>query len=372
MKIFHVIPSLNQGGVEKNLVDLLKGCAHQNYGNHYIISEGGFYEKELKKINLHKNLHFIHMNVATKNPFNVLINVFRIKALIKKLQPNLIHVRSRAPAWSVLGATRLTQIPMITSYHGTYSEKNRFKKLYNSVMLKGKKIIAISRYIHRHIGASCNDLSKIQIIHEGVDTHLFNPEAISSHLRNEMIEKINVSGTKKVIAVIARITHWKGLHILCDAVRSIPHHDFEILVIGSLSKDSPYTQNLLKQFNELGIKHIEHIDDIPTFLSIVDILCSTSIQPEAFGRTIAEGLAMNKIVIASAHGGAIELCADCSNAYLYPPGNAHKLAELLYETTSKIHEIPRNSRQKIMKDYSLQSMIKQTIDLYENTVSTHE
>lgn len=372
MKIFHVIPSLNQGGVEKNLVDLLTGCANQNYGIHYIISEGGFYEKELKKINDNKNLHFIRMNVATKNPFYILVNMFRIKAQIHKLQPNLVHVRSRAPAWSVLGACRLSHTPMMTSYHGTYSEKNKFKKLYNSVMLKGQRIIAISRYIHRHINSSCDDINKIQIIHEGVDTNKFNPENISAQRRNEMLNQLNLSGTKIVIAIIARITHWKGLHVLCDAIKSMPHHDFEIIVVGSLAKDSPYTQSLLKQFNELGIKHIEHIDDIPTFLSITDILCSTSIQPEAFGRTIAESLAMNKIVIASAHGGAIELCADCSNAYLYPPGNAFKLAELLQEVSSKIHDIPRDSRQKIMKEYSLHSMIKQTIDLYEDTVLHYE
>ncbi|MBA4249884.1 MAG: hypothetical protein C0432_05215 [Candidatus Puniceispirillum sp.] len=371
MKIFHVIPSLNQGGVEKNLVDLISGFSDQNYGTHYIISEGGIYEREMKKNNSNKNIHFIRMNAATKNPFYILFNILRIKSLIQKYQPDIVHVRSRAPAWSILGACRLTHTPMITSYHGTYSEKNKFKKFYNSVMLNGDRIIAISRYIHRHISSACENNDKIRIIHEGIDTNVFNPETIDIHAKNEMIKKLNLSGTKKVIGIIARITHWKGLHILCDAIKSMPRHNFEIVVVGSLAKKSPYTQHILNQFKDLNITHLEHIDDIPTFLSVIDILCSTSVQPEAFGRTMAEGLAMNKIVVASAHGGAIELCADCSNAYLYPPGNSQKLAELLQEIAEK-KDIPRDSRLKIMEEYSLQSMVEQTKELYEETVSQYD
>ena len=174
LKVLQVIPKLGYGGAETGCYDI----AHYLYENDcksYIITSGG----ELIKFVNKKKVKLIRLPVQSKNPIIMLLNALIISLIILFFNINVVHARSRAPAWSCLLATKITRRKFVTTFHGTYNFKNKLKKFYNSVMVRSNLIIAGSNFIFSHIKEKYSDYlssdKKLLVIFRGINTDYFDP-----------------------------------------------------------------------------------------------------------------------------------------------------------------------------------------------------
>ncbi|MCC8417678.1 MAG: glycosyltransferase family 4 protein [Rickettsia endosymbiont of Bryobia graminum] len=369
--ILQVLPSLYSGGVERGTIEIskmLKATGH----NVIVVSAGGRLVSELTT----DHITHIYMNSASKNPFTIWKNVKLLTQIIKEHNVDIIHARSRAPAWSCYMAAKATNTKFITTFHGIYNIENLFKKYYNSVMLKGEKIIAVSHFVKQHILANYQvSEDKIDVIHRGVDYHYFDPKNITEEKLQKYQKKYDIPKDTPIILLPSRMTNWKGHHILVEALGKLKHRNFYCLMVGDLSKHPNFTTRVKSLINSLKLQSKIQIfgseSDMLYLYGIADIVLSTSIEPEAFGRTIAEGQAMEKIVIATNIGGATETIVDQQTGFHIIPNNSNDLMEKLDHCISIINteegkKIQQAARVAVINNFSLELMLNKTLDLYNS------
>ena len=183
IKVLQVIPKLGFGGAETGCFDLAH-FLHENKCKSYVVTSGGPLLKFINK----KKVKLIRLPVQSKNPILILINAFILTILIFVLNINIIHARSRAPAWSCLIASKITRRKFVTTFHGTYNFKNSLKKWYNSVMVRSDLVIAGSNFIFSHIQKNYSNYIKSNkrylVIFRGINTDYFNPNKITEKDKN--------------------------------------------------------------------------------------------------------------------------------------------------------------------------------------------
>ncbi|MBQ3695839.1 MAG: glycosyltransferase family 4 protein [Alphaproteobacteria bacterium] len=367
--IMQVLPSLKQGGVEVGTVEIATALQKARMPN-IVVSSGGPMVELLKKI----GVKHITLPVQTKNPFKIWMNAKKLAKIAKQNDVALMHVRSRAPAWSVWLASRKTGIPFISSYHGIYGIKPAIKKLYNRVMLKGLCTIAVSDYVKQHlISVYHYPENKIHVIHRGADLKRFDPDKISQKQLDEFTTKYQIPTEKPIIMLVARLSKPKGQLELLQALNKMKHHEVTCLLIGG--KATPQYQeelnNLIKKLpDETSLKIISLPgDQMPLAYATADIVVSTSLIPEAFGRTITEANAMHKIVIAFNHGGPVETIVDGKTGFLTPVGNIPALAKALDKvldmSPAQKKKMEQAAAQNTYNHFSIQTMCEKTLKLYK-------
>jgi glycosyltransferase involved in cell wall biosynthesis len=369
--ILQVVPALISGGVERGTLEIAKKIVDSG-NNSIVISAGGPLVKLLEK---HGSKHII-MNVASKNPIIIWCNAKKITAIIRKLDVDIIHARSRAPAWSCYISAKSTGIKLITTFHGIYNFKSRIKKFYNSVMTEGHKVIAVSNFVKEHIIDNYNiDKSKIRVIHRGVNHHDFSKSKLSTKLITDFREKYKVPINIPVLLLPARMTEWKGHIILIEALKKIKDLNFYCIMAGDLAKHPAYVMRIKDKIHQYKLQNrIQLFGNEPNMLGlygISDIVLSTSIEPEAFGRTIIEAQSMEKIVIATNIGGACETIEDGVTGFHVPPKDSDALAERIAHCLSIIgsqESIDITSRaKKVTTDkFSLDLMLQNTLSVYDD------
>ena len=285
----------------------------------------------------------------------------------------LIHARSRAPAWSALLAAKLTGVPMITTFHGTYGTKGIGKKLYNSSMIRGKHIIANSHFTKGHITQNYNvPDDKITAVPRGFDPNEFDTNKISDKDTAAILEQAKIKSDTFRILMPGRIRPWKGHHVLLSALSNLNHNNWHVLIVGGHRENSKYVENLKRLIEELGLQ--ENVtffgsrSDIAAFYKLADITLSTSVEPEAFGRTIVESAAMGTPLIASNHGGATETIQNGITGWLIEPGNPEQLANTL-NNVMVMDEMQRKSIGTQAKDaahmnFTIENMCINTFKVY--------
>jgi len=367
--ILQVVPSLVAGGVERGTIEVAK---HLKNSGHIpiIISKGGPLISELIKLDI---IH-ITMNSASKNPFIIWKNAKLISEVIKKYNVDLIHARSRAPAWSCYMAAKSTNTKFITTFHGIYNISNYFKKYYNSIMTKGEKIIAVSDFVKTHLLKNYNvPEDKIVVIHRGVDHHHFDPNNNTEIKLSKTKEKYDIPKNTPILLLPSRMTSWKGHITLVQALGKLKHRNFYCLMVGDLSKHPNYTNRVKDLISSLKLQSKIQIfgneADILSLYGISDIVLSTSIEPEAFGRTIIEGQAMEKLVIATKIGGAIETVINNQTGFHVKPSNSDDLAEKIDHClsilgTDEAKVIQKAARQTVIDNFSIDLMLCKTLELY--------
>jgi hypothetical protein len=213
--ILQIIPELDTGGAELSTIEIA-GAIEGAGGRAIVLSEGGRLVQRLRDTGA--ELHFFP--AAAKSPIRLLWNAHRIADLIRRERVDLVHARSRAPAWSALMAARRTHVPFVTTYHGAYSEKSALKRLYNSVMARGDLVIANSHYtadlIRMRYGTP---LSRLHVIYRGQDAVLFDPDRIAPERVAALRQQWGVAGETRVVLQAARLTGWKGQSVLIEATR---------------------------------------------------------------------------------------------------------------------------------------------------------
>jgi len=326
MKILQVLPALEAGGVERGTVEMVQAIVAAR-GTALVASAGG---RMVAAVERAGGQH-IQLNLMTKDPVNILLNAGKLVRLIRSENISLVHARSRAPAWSAYLAARRTQTPFVTTWHGVYGEDFPGKRLYNSVMARGDRVIAISHYIGNRVAAQGVPPSRLRIIPRGVDPDIFDPARISGDRVHRLAEAWRIPTGARIVMLPARLTRWKGAEALLDAVARLPAHDnLFCVLVGSDQGRTRYAASLTARAESLGLtprlRLAGHCDDMQAALMLADVVVSTSLKPEPFGRTVIEAQAMGRPVVAFHHGGAAETIRDGQTGLLVPPGDIGALA----------------------------------------------
>ena len=304
--VLQVLPELNQGGVELGTIEIATELQKQGIKN-FVASAGGRMAYNLERAKIE---HFT-LPLKTKNPIKLWLNYRRLVKIIKENGVNVVHARSRAPAWSAYWAVRKTGAKYLTTFHGTYGLGPKgIKKIYNKVMTYGDLVIAISNHIKQHIlkHYKCDE-SKIRLIHRCVNMENFDVNNISAERMIKLMEEHHLPEDKPIILLIGRLTRWKGQKLLIEALEKIKEKDFFCIFVGDDQGRDYYTQELKQAIASKNMEgrfsFIRHISDVPALMMISDVVVSASVEPEAFGRIAAEGEAMGRIVVSSNIGGSL-------------------------------------------------------------------
>lgn len=367
--ILQVVPALISGGVERGTLEIAKKIVES--GNiSIVISAGGPLVKGLEQ---NGSTH-IKMNVASKNPITIWNNAGKITNIIRNYNVDIVHARSRAPAWSCYFAAKATGIKLITTFHGIYNFKNCIKRYYNSVMTQGVKVIAVSNFVKNHIIENYKvDKNKIQVIYRGVNHNEFTKGKVSDELLKKFREKYNVPADAPVLLLPSRMTRWKGHLVLVDALEKIKHLNFYCIIAGDLAKHPNFVNDIQEKIQEYKIQNrVQLFGNEPNMIGlygIADIVLSTSIEPEAFGRTIIEAQAMEKLVIATNIGGACETIQDGETGFHVKAGDVDELAKKIEHCLAIIgsdqeKKITTNARKAVVTNFSLDQMLKSTLSIY--------
>jgi glycosyltransferase involved in cell wall biosynthesis len=329
--VLQVLPRLVGGGVERGAVDVAIALAEAGWGS-LIASEGGPMVREILR---HGALH-IELPLAAKNPFTMRANVGRLARLVVQHGVDIVHARSRAPAWSAEAAARRTGVHFVTTFHGTYSVGIGLKRYYNAVMGRGERVIAISDFIARHmVDVYRVDPARIRTIHRGVDVARFNPESVSKERIVDLAARWNLPDDRRIILLPGRFSDWKGHALVIESLARLGRRDVLCIMVGADTASEAYLERLTKLAAERKVtellRFVDYWRDMPTAYMLSDVVLSAAIKPEAFGRTLAEGLAMGRPLVGPAHGGALEIVDDRRTGWLFRPGNAESMAAALHE-----------------------------------------
>jgi glycosyltransferase involved in cell wall biosynthesis len=367
--ILQVIPSLVSGGVERGTIEIAKKLKSSGY-NSVVVSAGGPLVQKL----IEEGIPHIKLDVATKNPFKIWSNTKLISQIVKDHEIDIIHARSRAPAWSCYMSAQANGTKFITTFHGIYNINNFFKRYYNSIMTEGERIIAVSNFVKRHILENYHtNEEKIRVIHRGVDHRYFDPARLQDEILAKMRDKYHIPAGVPVVLLPSRFTNWKGQTVLVEALKKIKHLDFFCIMVGDNAKHPAYVHrlrdNIINSRLQSKVQIFGNESDMLSLYGIADIVLSTSIEPEAFGRTITEGQAMQKLVIATNIGGAAETIEDEKTGFHISPNDADELAEKISYCLSilgsdKADEITKAARDSSITKFSLDLMFTKTLAVY--------
>ena len=291
LKVLQVIPKLGYGGAETGCYDLAHYLYEQNCAS-YIVTSGG----ELLKYVDKKKVKIIRLPVHSKNPILIIFNAIILTLIILFLNISVVHARSRAPAWSCLFATKITRKKFVTTFHGTYNFNSSIKQFYNSVMLRSDLIIAGSNFIFTHIQDNYSKLldpkKKFLVIFRGINTDYFNPKLIKDSDKKLLKKKWKIEDEKKVILLPGRLTSWKGQEMFIESIshlrKNYPDINFVAVILGNDQGRKIYKKKLNRLVEQHRLKNevifIDHLELIPIAYEISDVVVSSSIEPEAFGR----------------------------------------------------------------------------------------
>lgn len=374
--VLQVLPSLVTGGVERGTVDIAAALAEHDVPT-FVASSGGPMERELTRA----GATHITLPVHSKNPLVMRANVGRLVQVIEQHGIELVHARSRAPAWSAFRAARRTGKPFVTTFHGTYGAGNMVKRLYNSVMARGDHVIAISEFIAEHIrNRYKTDPDKIVVVQRGVDTEIFDPAAVAQPRVIKLIDDWRLPDGVPVVMLPGRLTRWKGHTVFLEALAKLGRDDLCAVIVGDPQGRASYMSELETIVRERGleavVRLVGHSTDMPAVFMAADFVVSASTDPEAFGRVIAEAGAMGRPVIASDHGGASEQIVDGRTGWLVPPGDPDALAAAI----DRALDIDQGKRammadaamRRVRRNFSKETMCRQTLAVYQSLCSADE
>ncbi|WP_373086072.1 glycosyltransferase [Sneathiella sp.] len=371
--VLQILPSLNGGGVERGTIEMASALKEKGWVP-IVVSSGGVMEQELKRM----GVRHITLPVASKNPWIMRRNVGRLAQIVTEFDVDIIHARSRAPAWSAYATARKTRKHFVTTFHAAYTRGGLLKNYYNSVMLKGEKVIAISEFIAAHILENYNiDPGKIVTIPRGVDCRKFNPAAINAERVIKIARDWSLPDDIPVVMLPGRLTRLKGHTTFIEALARLEHRNFLALMVGSTEGREAYTAELNSLIQQRGLEgkvQIKgHCDDMAGALMLSDVVVSATTVPEGFGRIAVEAQAMGRPVIATAHGGSMETIIDGETGWLVPVGDidamSAALAAALDMPVEAREAVAVQAREHVMSKYAIEKMCASTIGVYESLLA---
>jgi glycosyltransferase involved in cell wall biosynthesis len=365
--ILQILPKLVTGGVERGTLEIAEAQIAAGF-RALVASSGGPLVPALERL----GAQHIALPLDSKVPWVMWRNAARLTDLVKAEGVRIIHARSRAPAWSGLIAARRSGARFVTTYHGSYNENFWGKRLYNSVMARGDRVIAISRHIEALILARHEvDPSLVRVIPRGVDPRAFDPHTVTPAQVAALRASWGVAEGRPIIMLPGRITRWKGQEVLVRAMAKLEGNAIALLV-GDRDAKQAYATALEADIAAAGlgdrVRLVGHADDMATALMAADVVVHASIEAEAFGRTVIEAQAMARPVIAADLGGPRETVEEGATGWRVPAGDVDALAEALAYVLAlpalARASIGRAARAAVLARYSTQAMQAATIAVY--------
>ena len=386
--ILQIIPELDAGGAEQSVVEIVAALVAAGARALVLAEPGGRLEPEITAAG--GEVHAFP--AATKNPFRMLANSAALARFARREGVDLIHARSRAPAWSALLAARRLGVPFVTTYHGAYGETNAAKRTYNSVMARGDIVIANSRYTADLISSRYATYpERIKVIHRGVDAAAFDPARVDPERVSALRSSWSVPPGHPIILQAARLTRWKGQLTLLDAVGRLRSRgalrNAVLVLAGDAQGRESYVEALRSRIAAHGLgPHVRlpghvPVSDMPVAYALAGATVIASTEPEAFGRTAIEAAAMGCPVVATDIGAPPEtvlaqpaVSLVQRTGWLVPPGDpealAAALAEVLALSTGERQELAAAARRHVLASFSTAVMQQQTLAVYDLLLGT--
>ena len=369
--IAQILPALNLGGVERGTVEVAKAIIEAG-GKAIVISNGGQLEAQLQRIGA---VH-VKLPVHNKNPLSWGRTRRELRRTLKEQGADIIHVRSRAPAWIALPVAKAMGIATVSTIHGKFGTTSFFKRFYNSKMLRADHIIAISDFIHDQITTHFRKIDvseKLTVIHRGVDDGYFDASAVKQGRTINEAVRLALPDDRPVVMMPARPTAWKGHEILLKAVASMNNPNFTLVLLGIAEGSAKYYNHIENLVRQLGLESLVRLaaksSDMPASMMLADVVVMPSIEPEPFGRVAIEAQAMGRPVVAFDHGGASESITDGETGFLAVPNNVDSLAEKITQALALGPRRRKNfaqiARAHIERDFTISTMCAKTIAIYE-------
>lgn len=372
--VLQVTPALDAGGVERTTIEVAEALTKRG-ARALVASRGGRLEEELATV----GGVLFRMPLETKNPLEIYANAGKLAALARAENVDIIHARSRAPAWSALWAARRLKLPFVTTYHGVYNAKSAPKRWYNSVMARGDLVIANSDFTRAHVLREHNvSDDRVISIPRGVDLARFDRAAIGEARMAAMRQLwgLSPSDTRPVVLLPGRLTFWKGQTVLIEAA-AILEKEHPGGAVYVLAGDSQGRQQYVADLHELAgnrgvedaVKVVGHLVDMPAALAAATVAVFPSTDAEAFGRAAVEAQAMGVPVVASNMGGLAETIVDGDSGFLVPPADARSLASALNRVLALSPEQRKNMGERgsarVRARYSVEALQTATLKVYE-------
>ena len=376
INVFQVIPKLGYGGAETGWYDIAHFLAEQDCGS-FIATSGGELLKFVKK----NKVGIFKLPVHTKNPILIILNSIILSFFILFKKINIVHARSRAPAWSCYLACLFTNTIFVTTFHGTYNYKSKFKKFYNSIMLRSKLTIAGSNFIFGHINDNysefLNKKKKLRVIFRGINVDYFSQKNISILKQEKLKREWELEANKFTILMPGRLTYWKGQEKFIESLNILIEDynvtNFQAILLGSDQGRKVYSKKLNSLVERYSltkkVKFISHCREMPLAYSLSDVVVSASIEPEAFGRVAVESQSMGKPIIASNIGGSKETILNKKSGFLYKYDDPRELAKnlntVIQLTQEELKSMGNEGRKNITKKFDVEVMCDSNLREYK-------
>jgi len=371
--VLQVLPALQTGGVERGTVDMSEAVV-QAGGYAVVASEGGRMVHDLARVGADQ----VELPLASKNPVVMTRNIGRLRALIRERGVDIVHARSRAPAWSAFFASRKEGVPFVTTFHAPYNRGAPFKTLYNSVMTRGDRVIAISNFIADHIEQVYKiDRRRIRVVHRGIDVDLFDPRRIPAARVIKLAGEWRLPEDVRVVLLPARVTRWKGQAVLIEALSRIDTTGLRCLIVGDEQGRAGYRRELDRLVDRLGlgavVQFVGNCMDMPAAYMLADVVVSASTDPEGFGRVMVEAQAVGKPVVAAGHGASAELILPDETGWLFEPDSIDALAGTLDGVLrlgpSAREHIAERAMANVRANFTKEQMCARTLEIYSEVLT---
>tara|TARA_B100000282_G_scaffold237769_1_gene180325 strand:- start:1372 stop:2538 length:1167 start_codon:yes stop_codon:yes gene_type:complete len=366
--IMQIIPELGPGGAEQGCIDIAAELVSAG-AQAIVVSNGGSRVHELARAGA---VH-ISLPVHTKNPVMMWKNVGQIRKIIQRYGVNIVHARSRAPAWSAYYACRKTPAHFMTTCHAPYNISGETKKFYNSSIAQGERVIAISQFVANYLRENyqlSDDI--IRIIPRGIPMDRFHPTAVTAQRMIALSQQWRIPDGANIVMLPGRLTRWKGHHVLIDALARLNRPDIFCVIIGSDQGRKEYRAELENFIQEKGlggnVRLVDHCQDMPAAYMLSTVTICPSTDPEGFGRVPAEAQAMGRPIIASNHGGAQETIIHGQTGWLVEPSNPAELANAIEEalalTPTQRAMLATRAMAHIAAHFTKDQMADKTLNVY--------
>lgn len=366
--VLQVIPSLVSGGVERGTVEVAGALVAAGW-KAYVASEGGPMERELARA----GVEHITLPLASKNPLTIRRNAKALVEIIRRNKIDIVHARSRAPAWSAWAAARATDCHFVTTFHNAYGLGLPIKHYYNSIMARGERVIAISDFVAEHaaqiygVGAD-----RLRIIPRGVDLSTFDPLQVSAARIADLARQWRLPDGVAIVMLPGRLTRWKGGLDFVAAIATLGRRDICCVMVGAAQRRG-FRRELDAAIERQGLGEIfrivEDCGDMPAAYMLADVVVSASTEPEGFGRIIVEAQAMGRPVVATDHGGARETVIPGVTGWLVPARDLAALAQgiagALSLTPAERARLAQGAIAHVAGHFTRQQMCAKTIAVYE-------
>lgn len=366
--IMQIIPELGPGGAEQGCIDVAREIVESG-AKAIVVSHGGPRVHELDRMGA---LH-INLPVHSKNPLIILRNAKLLQKLIKTHHVDIVHVRSRAPAWSAYMACKKTPAIFMSTCHAPYNINGKAKRWYNSAITRGERVIAISDYVASYLQKEYNvSPSRIRKIHRGIILEKFHPTAVTPERMITIANEWRIPDGSNVVLLPGRLTRWKGHHVLIDAMARLNRPDLFCVIIGSDQGRSEYRKELeefIQEKNLAGrVRIVDHCDDMPSAYMLASVVVSASTDPEGFGRIPVEAQAMGRPIVATNHGGARETVLDGQTGWLVPHSDGAAMAGAIDQamnlTANQRAILATRAMSHVANHFTKDIMVDKTMNVY--------